>query len=69
MDERYETVLANLAAITAGQQVLLERLMRETPGLAADAEALGMARDIRELLATTRAFIRHGLPKGANPDN
>jgi hypothetical protein len=62
MDERYETLIANLAAIAAGQQILIDRLLRELPEVEGDADLLRIANDARVLLAATRLFLRAGPP-------
>ena len=54
MDERYETLIANLAAIAAGQQILIDRLLRELPDVEGDADLQRIANDARVLLAATR---------------
>ena len=66
MDERYETLIANLAAIAAGQQILIDRLLRELPDVEGDADLQRIANDARVLLAATRLCLRAG-PPAAEP--
>lgn len=66
-DERSETLFAALAAVAAGQQVLLERLLRQTDGVAV-VELEGVAHDVRRLLVAVSALLRHGPPSALHGD-
>lgn len=68
MDERYETLIANLTAIAAGQQILIDRLLRGSSELDADGDVQRIAQDARVLLAATRLFLRAGPPESSDEE-